>query len=252
MEHGEYADGPADPARIADQHDDRRGGGLHQRAAPAGTMPLPKILPQIARRAGLDLNPIDVNDPAEAAWLETLVWPEQTDQLVRLRAAMTIAAEVRPRLTKGDLRHDLIALAAEMPQETTRVIFHTAMLAYISPRSAREAFARSVNALCNVWIAKETPQVFPDIAARADAAPLSGRFLVAQNGTPVAWADPHGATLDWIAEPAAQAASLRCGLAISSRPMSGLPSSTSSHSRRVRFGATVRVRERQRDGSIAP
>ena len=32
MEHGEYADGPADPARIAGQHDDRRGGGLHKRA----------------------------------------------------------------------------------------------------------------------------------------------------------------------------------------------------------------------------
>jgi hypothetical protein len=48
-------------------------------------MPLPKILPQIAWRAGLDRNPIDVNDPAEAAWLETLVWPE-TD-----RPASTIA-----------------------------------------------------------------------------------------------------------------------------------------------------------------
>ena len=70
---------------------------------------MPKMLPQVAWRTGLDLNPIDVNDPAEAAWLETLVWPEQTDRLVRLRAAMTIAATVRPRLTKGDLRHDLIA-----------------------------------------------------------------------------------------------------------------------------------------------
>jgi hypothetical protein len=168
--------------------------------ASTGTMPLPKMLPQIAWRAGLDLNPIDVNNPGEAAWLKTLVWPEQTARLVRLRAAMAIAAAVRPRLTKGDLRHDLVALSAEMPREATRVIFHTAVLAYISPQSAREAFARSVGGLCDVWIANEAPQVFPDIAARADAVPLPGRFLVAQNGTPVAWADPHGATLDWIAE----------------------------------------------------
>ena len=170
---------------------------------PAGAMPLPKMLPQIAWRAGLDLNPIEVNNPAEATWLETLVWPEQTARRARLRAAMAIAATVRTRLTKGDLRHDLTALAAEMPREATRVIFHTAVLAYISPRSAREAFARSVGGLCDIWIANEAPQVFPDIAARADAAPLPGRFLVAQNGTPVAWADPHGATLDWIAEPPA-------------------------------------------------
>ena len=170
---------------------------------PAGTMPLPKILPKIAWRAGLDLNPIDVNDPAEAAWLETLVWPEQNARLARLRAAMAIAGTVRPSLTKGDLRHDLVALAAEMPREATRVIFHTAVLAYVSPRSAREAFARSVGGLCDVWIANEAPQVFPDISARAGAAPLPGRFLVAQNGTPVAWADPHGAALDWIADPPA-------------------------------------------------
>ena len=32
MEHGEYAAGPADPARIAGQHDDHRDGGLHRRA----------------------------------------------------------------------------------------------------------------------------------------------------------------------------------------------------------------------------
>lgn len=171
--------------------------------APAGTIPLPKMLPQIAWRAGLDLNPIDVNDPGEVAWLETLVWPEQTERLARLRAAVAIAATVRPRLTKADLRHDLIALAAEMPRGATPVIFHTAVLAYISPRSAREAFARSVGGLCDVWTANEAPQVFSDIAARADPAPLPDRFRVAQNCTPVAWADPHGATLDWIAEPPA-------------------------------------------------
>jgi hypothetical protein len=50
-----------------------------------------EVLPQIAWRAGLDLNPIDVNNPAEAAWLETLVWPEQTARLA-LSAAMAIAA----------------------------------------------------------------------------------------------------------------------------------------------------------------
>src|SRR5215469_7322763 len=56
--------------------------------SPAGTLPLPKILPLIAWRAGLDLNPIEVNNPAEATWLETLVWPEQTARRARLRAAM--------------------------------------------------------------------------------------------------------------------------------------------------------------------
>ena len=32
VQHSEHTDGAADPARIAGQHDDRLGGGLHQRA----------------------------------------------------------------------------------------------------------------------------------------------------------------------------------------------------------------------------
>ena len=32
MQHGQHADGATDPARIAGQHDDRLGGGLHQSA----------------------------------------------------------------------------------------------------------------------------------------------------------------------------------------------------------------------------
>jgi hypothetical protein len=39
MQHGEHADGAADPAWIAGQHDDRRGGGLHQRAVAVDLMP---------------------------------------------------------------------------------------------------------------------------------------------------------------------------------------------------------------------
>jgi len=45
-------------------------------------------VPQIVWWAGLDLNPLDVSDPEQAAWLRTLVWPEQTDRLARLCAAM--------------------------------------------------------------------------------------------------------------------------------------------------------------------
>ena len=39
MQYGEDADGAADPARIAGQHDDRRGGGLDQRAVAVDLMP---------------------------------------------------------------------------------------------------------------------------------------------------------------------------------------------------------------------
>ena len=160
--------------------------------------PVPARLPRVVWRAGLDINPVDLSVPDEIDWLEALIWPEQTDRLARLRAAIKIAAEQKPRLVKGDLRTDLAALAREAPKDATLVIFHTAVLAYVSPAEERKEFARSVALLCDFWIANEGPQVFPDIARRAGQAGPRGSFLLALNGTPMAWADPHGAWLDTI------------------------------------------------------
>lgn len=160
-------------------------------------VPLPAAMPQVIWRAGLDLNPLDITDPEERAWLETLVWPEQRERLARLRAAMTIAAGERPRVVQGDLRQDLARLAGEAPDDATLVIFHTAVLSYVPALAEREEFAAAVGGLCQVWIANEAPSVFPAIAARAGEAP-TGRFLLSVNGAPLAWTDPHGAALDWI------------------------------------------------------
>jgi hypothetical protein len=158
--------------------------------------PLPATMPQIIWRAGLDLNPLDISDPEERAWLETLVWPGQRDRLARLRAAMTVAAAARPRVVQGDLRRDLAQLAGEAPKQATLVIFHTAVLSYVPSLAEREAFAAAVAGLCQVWIANEAPSVFPAIAAQTGSAPI-GRFLLSANGVPLAWTDPHGAALDW-------------------------------------------------------
>jgi hypothetical protein len=162
------------------------------------TTPIPARLPHVVWRAGLDLEPINLSDRDEVGWLEALVWPEQTDRLERLRAAIQIAAEQKPRLIKGDLRTDLAALACEAPKDVTLIIFHTAVLPYVSSATEREEFARSVGLLCDFWIANEAPQVFPDVAKRAGGEGPRGSFLMSVNGAPTAWADPHGAWLDWI------------------------------------------------------
>jgi hypothetical protein len=180
------------------------------RCAVNAATPVPMRLPRIVWRAGLDLAPVDLSDPGAVAWLEALVWPEQTERLARLRAAIEIAAEQKPRVVKGDLRSDLAALARAAPEDATLVIFHTAVLAYVSPAAEREEFARSVGALCDFWIANEAPQVFPEIAARAGREGPRGSFLLSVNGAPLAWSDPHGAWLDWIG-PGGEKAARGCG-----------------------------------------
>jgi hypothetical protein len=161
----------------------------------AGT-PVPAAAPRVVWRAGLDLNPLDVSDASHAAWLETLVWPEQTERLDRLRAATRIAAAVRPRVVKGDLLGEALPrLCREAPDGATLVVFHTAVLAYVAEAAKRQGFAQSVMSLCPYWVSNEQPAVFP--RQTAGTAP-PGWFVMSVNGSPVAWTDPHGAALEWI------------------------------------------------------
>jgi hypothetical protein len=167
--------------------------------AASATTPLPEAMPQVVWRAGLDLHPLDAADPSQAAWLQNLVWPEQTGRLANLRAALKIAAAVRPRVIEGSLLDDDLArLCGEAPKGATLVVFHTAVLAYVADPADRQAFAQRVMPLCDCWIANESPRVFPDIASRAPPGE-AGQFLLSVNGEPVAWTDPHGASMDWIA-----------------------------------------------------
>lgn len=165
-----------------------------------GDVPLPSFLPRIAWRAGLDLNPLCAQQSVDRAWLEALVWPEQMGRLMRLRQALAIAAEARPRIVNGDLRTDLASLVAEAPTDATCVIFHTAVLAYVAEPEDREAFAVEAMRLADCWIANEVPAALPGVPP-SFAQEARGRFLLSVVGKPTAWTDPHGAALDWIQSP---------------------------------------------------
>ena len=78
-------------------------------------------------------------------------------------------------------------------------VLFVAVLAYVTSPEERTEFARSAASLCDVWISNEAPRVFPEIAARTATPGPPGHFLLAVNGAPVAWTDPHGASIEWIA-----------------------------------------------------
>ncbi len=162
-----------------------------------GPAPLPARVPRIACRVGLDLNPIDLNSEDETAWLETLVWPGQEERARRLRAAIAIARHDPPTVVKGDLLTDLAPLIATAPRDATLVIFHTAVFPYVVPQERRNAFVETVRNSSAVWISNEAPGLFPDLAEKAPASPDRGRFLLAQDGIPVAWTSPHGQSMEW-------------------------------------------------------
>jgi hypothetical protein len=160
--------------------------------------PLPERNLEISWRAGLDLHPIDLDDEAEVRWLHALVWPGEEDRAPRLNAACEIAREDPPVVIKGDLRKDLPALAATAPRGATLVVFHTAVLAYVSDSDERDEFARGVSELDAIWIANEAPENIPGTPAEIiSERPHPDALLLAVDGRPTAWTDGHGSWLAW-------------------------------------------------------
>ncbi len=155
----------------------------------------PGRVPDVVWRAGLDLNPLDVTDPADVAWLDALIWPEHAHRRARLRTAAAVAAAEPPLLVRGDAVDDLPALAARAPAGATLVVFHTSVLYHLPP-ARRRAFVEVVRALPGHWIAVEAPDVLPHGTLPG---PPDGALhnVLALDGRPLAWARSHGQAMAW-------------------------------------------------------
>ncbi|MBX0298588.1 DUF2332 domain-containing protein [Cryobacterium sp. 1639] len=175
--------------------------------AVTGAVPVPSRLPLVVWRAGIDLNPLDVAEPADVAWLDALIWPEHDDRRARLRAAVQIARRDPPRLVRGDLNERVEALVAEAPAHATVVVFHTAVLAYLDD-AGRDRFAATMGRLHREravhWLANEGRTVVPGVAetlpVTLPVASGSADFVVSLDGRALALAQPHGRALHWLGE----------------------------------------------------
>jgi hypothetical protein len=166
------------------------------RCSPRGPVPLPAGPPEIAWRAGLDLNPLDVTDDDAVRWLECLVWPGEGDRAQRLAAAIATARRDPPPVHRGDLLTDLPALAAQAPSGATLVVYHSAVLGYLAPPD-RARFTGAVRDLPAVWLSNEGTAVLPGISA--PVYDPSQFVLVEDGGSPIAVTDSHGTWLHWLA-----------------------------------------------------
>ncbi|MGE3536733.1 MAG: DUF2332 domain-containing protein [Candidatus Tectimicrobiota bacterium] len=175
----------------------------------AGTAPLPQSTPEVVWRRGLDLAPLDVYDEEAVRWLLACVWPDHPARRDRLEAAIALARTDPPCVQRGDLVDDLGRVLAEAPQDARLVVFHSAVLAYVSPQR-RAAFAQVLADASRqreiVWVANEALGV---LARLAGSPATAGRqqFLVVRttfaHGVArrdvLALAHPHGAEMTWLA-----------------------------------------------------
>jgi hypothetical protein len=162
-----------------------------------GPAPLPERLPDVVWREGIDLNPLDVADDDDMRWLESCVWPDQLHRIARLRAAVSIAREDPPSVIRGDLLELTAQVASQAPSDANLVIFHSAVLAYLTPDDRRR-FAETVAATRAVWLSNEGIGVVDMDEAWPQRQTGGLTFVLAQAGRPLALADSHGARVRWL------------------------------------------------------
>jgi hypothetical protein len=181
---------------------------VHLRCTTVGSVPLPGAVPHVVWRRGLDARPIDVRDDDAIRWLLACVRPDHHERRHRLEAAIGLARASPPVVSAGDLVDDLPEVLAEAPDDAQLVVFHSAVLSYVS-RDRRQAFAdilaRTSKRRDLVWIANEAPGVIPELTALAPS-PTVFRFLLGRtrfaNGQRrddlIALAHPHGSEVAWL------------------------------------------------------
>jgi hypothetical protein len=67
-------------------------------------VPPHRVALNVVWRSGIDLNPLDVDDPVDRRWLRALIWPDHRARAVRLEAALQVATThtLRPVVHAGD------------------------------------------------------------------------------------------------------------------------------------------------------
>ena len=189
------------PDRYGYDFDGRRLGPVEPvllRCTTSGPVPVPSVLPEVVARIGVDLDPLDVTDPDNLAWLRALVWPgpAEAERLQRLDAAAAIAAREPPTLLTGDLLDRLEDALALVPRGATPVVLHTAVLPYLDD-DRRAAFVDRVRNLPVRWVAQEGAGMVPG-TGQSYPGGWGPYFVLSLDGRPLAHTAPHGGRVDWL------------------------------------------------------
>jgi hypothetical protein len=104
--------------------------------------PPPLASPDIVARAGVDIRPVDLSDDESAQRLIAYVWPDQTERLARIEAAIAIARAYPPDVTQGDAAEWVERrLSLPQPAGTARVIMHSVFWQYLPPQTQAQISA---------------------------------------------------------------------------------------------------------------
>lgn len=160
---------------------------------------IPRSLPDIVWRRGVDLTPLDARSPEDRRWLESLVPPDRTDRVERLRAALDTVALDPPTIVEADATDVLEALLDSVPEGTTPVVVALGTLVYL-PGPQRQRVLDLTASTGAHLVALEGAGVLTEVRERlaGRAVPEEMPTVLSLDRQPLAFSNPHGDRLQLI------------------------------------------------------
>lgn len=155
----------------------------------------------IHNRSASDIEPVAIRMQAERARLISYVWPDQSERLARIEAALNLAAKFPPMVERAAAVDWLAGRFAEPRPARHRVIMHTVMWQYLAlaERARAEALVRD----CGRRASPDAPVSWLRFEADGEE-PGGGILLTTWAGMPedgitrcLGRADFHGRWIDW-------------------------------------------------------
>lgn len=152
--------------------------------------------PKIESRVGLELNPVDLDDPKQRDWLKALVWPDNAARFARLERAIEIRGGANLEIRAGDALALLPDAIARIPEDRPVCVYHSFVVYQFSDaaRQALDDILTVAGLRRPIW----RLSCEGTLAAFGEAPMLLGRY---HDGTKdvreIAVCHPHGAWLEW-------------------------------------------------------
>jgi hypothetical protein len=152
-------------------------------------------IPPVSERRGCDASPLDAVSEEDRLTLLSYVWPDQTDRIQRLRAALEVGAQVPAQIEQADAGEWATRELSEPAAGAATVLFHSIVLAYLSEESwarlesaIHQAGARATPDAPFAWLWMEPANELADV--RLKLWPGGKERLIARagyQGPPVHW-----------------------------------------------------------------
>ncbi len=146
-----------------------------------GGRPIPAwAMPEVVVRVGVDLDPVDVTDAADARWLRACLAPDQPERGARLQAQLALAATAPPLLLAGNAVEVLPDAFDRVPAGVLPVVITTWALSQLALDGRLRFLHRLDQAAAGrpvAWVSAEGVGVAPAIPTLGDRG-ASGHSIV--------------------------------------------------------------------------